>query len=345
MLVTNCPRCGKPTPARLASPNELRCLACGYDGPPAPSVVPTLQAAREFLFSRNVLDRQLTAARARALAQNAPLRFGLLFALTCVPFTASFLSMVSFSMNACGGIERFGSAAVSSLPLVGLCFYGVRALLRIKRAQDELRAACAALPPERQGEPALCHVCGGPLPAGDAVVRCSFCRADNYTDLAVISQLGGQQALDVTQYELGVARVEAFVKSVTFEEQKRALLRGLAVFFLAGYPAMMISQLMLRVELPTTYSGRYAFVTTPDGDCLARSPTGSNLSTLVGKRVRTRGGEPRASGVVEKVYASFFGCFAVIVDSDGDSDKFDPLTLCDDAVAGPRQQDRAVWQD
>lgn len=329
MLVTTCPRCGKPTPARLASPAEILCAACGYDGPPSDDAAPSLLAAQRFLLGRDARDRQLTAARAKALTQNAPMVYSLLLAVACVPCGGSFAAMVSWSAAACGGPERFGGAVLAALPLAALLVYGARALSRIKRAQAELRAACAAVPPQRRGEPARCCFCGGPLPAGDAVVRCPFCASDNYADPAVVADLQGRETFDLSEYELAIARTEAAARSVTLDERKKAFARGLGIWFLAGYPAVVVTSLVSRIELSTASRGRYAFAPSADGDCLGRagSGSGSDLDALVGKKVRLRHG---GSGVVTRVYATLLGSFAVVSDSDGDSEKVDPFDLCTD---------------
>lgn len=331
MLVTTCPRCGKPTPARLASPTEIVCSACGYDGPPTENAAPTLLAAREFLLGRDVRRRQLTDARARALSQNAPLVYGLIFAVASLPCAASFSWMLSWSRAACGGVERFGGAVLAALPLTALLVYGARSLRRIASAQRELRAACAAVPAETQGQPARCHLCGAPLPAGDAVVRCSFCGSDNYADPSAVAALAQRQTFDLAQFELAVARVESFASSVTLDEQKKAFVRGLGVWFLAGYPAVALVSFVARVELPAR-GGAYAFLPSEDGDCLARAPngSGSDLGSLVGKRLRLRHG---GSGVVTRVYATFLGSFAVVADADGNAEKVDPFDLCEDGAS------------
>ena len=330
MLVTICPRCGKPAPARLASPDELRCAACGYDGPPTSEAVPTLHAAREFLLGRDVRKRQLDDARARALSQNAPLYFAVLFAVASVPCTYEFFATFDTLRDWSGRNRTYGGAVLATLMLVGVWIFGILAFLRVKRAQADLRAACAALPPERKGDPARCRVCGGPLPAGDAVVRCPFCATDNFADPKLVSKLAERQSHDATEYEFAVARAESMTESITFEEEKRALVRAVVVPLVALWPMSVLTEILLRIELPVNDHVHYAFGMTRDGECIARvrSEPGSPLSTLVGKRVHAHDGKNEYLSVVDHVYGSVLGNIAVVNDDGGETRRLDPRSLC-----------------
>lgn len=330
MLVTTCPRCGKPTPARLASPGEILCGACGYDGPPLPEASPTLFAAREFLLGRDARNRQLDEARARGLAQNAPLLFAVLFVLATIPLTYEFATTLHTLADWSGRNQTYGGAVLASLLLVGIWIFGIRAFFRVKRAQDRLRAACAALPPERQGDPARCRVCGGPLPAGEAVVRCPFCATDNFSDPKALGKLEERQSHDAVEYEFAVARAESNTQSVTFDEQTRALKFAVVVPVFALWPMSVLTQILLRIPLPVNDHVRYELVMTRDGECIERATTnpGFKLSNLVGKKVHAHLDKTTFTGSVERVYGSVLGNIAVVVEDDGFPHRLDPRALC-----------------
>ncbi|MEO8877366.1 MAG: hypothetical protein ABI461_17360, partial [Polyangiaceae bacterium] len=330
MLVTSCPRCGKPTPARLASPDEIRCAVCGYDGPPSPDAAPTLLAARDFLLGRDARGRQLDEARARALSQNAPLLFGVLFVLASIPLTYELATTFHTLRDWSGRNETYGGAVLATLLLIGVWIFGFRAFFRVKRAQDQLRKACAAVPPDRKGEPARCRVCGGPLAAGAAVVRCPFCATDNFSDLAAIGNLAERQSHDTVEYEFAVARAESLTQSVTFSEQTRALVLAIVVPILALWPMAVLTQILLRIQLPTNDRVRYAFTMTREGECVERATTtpGFALRDLVGKKVHARQGKSIFTGLVARVYGSVLGDIAVVDDEDGYPTRLDPRSLC-----------------
>jgi uncharacterized Zn finger protein (UPF0148 family) len=330
MLVTTCPRCGKPTPARLASPNEIVCAACGYDGPPSPEAASTLLAAREFLLSRNARSRQLDEARSRALAQNAPLLFGALFVLATVPLTYEFATTFSTLRDWSGRNSTYGGAVLGALLFVGIWIFGIRSFFRVKRAQEDLRAACAALPPERKGDPARCRVCGGPLPASNAVIRCPFCATDNFFDPDVLNELDERQSHDTAEYEFAVARAESLTQSVTLSEQTRALVLAIVVPVVALLPMAILTQILLRIELPTNDHVRYELAMTREGECIERATTtpGFTLSELIGKKVHAHDGKHVFVGSVDRVYGSVLGNITVVVDQDGDRKRLDPRALC-----------------
>ena len=335
MLVTNCPRCGKPTPARLASPDELVCAACGYDGPPSPDAAPTLHAAREFLLGRDVRKRQLDDARAKALSQNAPLLFAILFVLASVPCTYEFATTLHTLRDWSGRNQTYGGAVLATLMLVAVWIFGIRAFFRIKRAQDELRAACAALPPERKGDPARCRVCGGPLPAGDAVVRCPFCATDNFSERDTIAKLEERQSHDAAEYEFAVARAETMTESIGFDQEVRALAIAIVVPIVAAWPMSVLTQILLQIELPVNDTVRYAFAMTRDGECVERAAGDPSfaLSTLVGKQVHVHAGKEVFSTSVDHVYGSILGNIAVVMDEHRDPMRLDPRALC--AIISP----------
>ncbi|MGH7280905.1 MAG: hypothetical protein ACRELY_05225, partial [Polyangiaceae bacterium] len=330
MLVTSCPRCGKPTAARLASPDELRCAACGYDGPPSADAIPTLHAARDFLLGRDVRKRQLGDARARALSQNAPLLFAILFVLASFPCTYEFFATFDTLRDWSGRNQTYGGAVLATLILVSVWIFGIGAFFRVKRAQADLRAACAALPPERKGDPARCRVCGGPLPAGDAVVRCPFCATDNFADAKLVSKLAERQSHDAAEYEFAVARAESMTESVTFEEEKRALVRAIVVPIIALWPMSALTAILLRIELPVNDHVRYAFGMTRDGECVGRATpdAGFTLSSLVGKHVHAYEDKREFLGVVDHVFGSALGNIAVVDDEHDDTRRLDPRSLC-----------------
>jgi len=100
----------------------------------------------------------------------------LLALLIAVP-SAVLAGIVVFTLRTDSNVAR--PAGWACVPLIALAV-GL-AIWLIWRRQRQLEQSCAAVPPAAPGEPASCHVCGGPVAAADgqAVVRCRFCQADN----------------------------------------------------------------------------------------------------------------------------------------------------------------------
>ncbi|MEO8801298.1 MAG: hypothetical protein ABI551_25625, partial [Polyangiaceae bacterium] len=304
-------------------------MACGYDGPPLPEATPTLLAARQFVLERDARSRQLDDARARALSQNAPLLFAVLFVLASVPLTYELVTTLPTLLDWSGRNQTYGGAVLAFVLFIGIWIFGVRAFFRVKSAQARLRAACAALPPERKGEPARCRVCGGPLPAGAAVVRCPFCATDNFSDPAALDTLEERETSDVLGYEFAVTRAEALTQSVTFSEQTRALVFAVGVPLVALWPMATLTQILLRIPLPVNARVRYELAMTREGECVERASgdSGFALSELVGKRVHAQENGQPFIGVVDHVHGTVLGNIAVVAD-DGYPHRLDPRSLC-----------------
>jgi hypothetical protein len=359
LLVTTCPRCGKPTPARLASPREILCAACGYDGPPNEAEGKTIEAAREYVLAQNANARQLDEARVNALQRNSPALFAILFAAVSVPSAY----MLAGRLHNLTGWRARGpgyATALGSLILFGIsCGVGISGFLRIKRNQDRLRTAFAANPPVRDGEPASCRVCGGPLPVGGPVVRCTFCETDNYADLAVISKLAARQAHDAAEHERALEATIAFAQSVTTVEQKRTLYYTLLVPVIALWPLSVLTQILLRISWSADNRAYYATAMTRDGECIGRiidddeghkrifvsysddehysydaeEREAVTASSFIGARVRAMGDgdvdKGGWDGMITAIYGSPLGNVAVVNDSSGDFPvRVDLRTLC-----------------
>lgn len=283
------------------------------------------------MLARDARSRQLGDARARALSQNAPLLFAILFLVAIVPLTYELLTTLPTLLDWSGRNETYGGAVLAFVLFIGIWIFGVRAFLRVERAQARLRAACAALPPERRGEAARCRVCGGPLPAGTAVIRCPFCATDNFSGPTVLGALGEHETSDVLGYELALSRAEALTRSVTFREQTVALVVAVAVPVVAAWPMATLTQILLRIALPTNDRIHYELSMTREGECVGRASDGSGfvLSELVGKRVQAYLDDTSFTGVVTRVHGSVLGNIAVVTAAGGGPPfRLDPRALC-----------------
>lgn len=152
----------------------------------------------------------------------------------------------------------------------------------IARSQHRLMQACAAIPPEQEGAPARCHVCGGAVyPEGaKKVARCCFCQADNLLSEAALETASRQRVTDLEAY-VSAIRLES--RSVTAAFSMSSILTLVVLFstpFLCGVPLGVLAlltgvlgQLFVYMEHtsdPPTPGNRYGWVERAgEGRCVA----------------------------------------------------------------------------
>lgn len=96
---------------------------------------------------------------------------------------------------------------------VGLVAYGVAT-----SARNRLLGACAAGPPRAPGEPAECHVCGGPVASSgiDSFARCAYCGTDNVVHPVALAAARGRHDRDVSTLEADVLARSRAASSASF---------------------------------------------------------------------------------------------------------------------------------
>lgn len=203
MWTTACPGCAAPVALSLASPERVTCRHCGFDGAPSDDVQQRLRAAQQVLVGLDVRERQLDERRRRAAA-GADL--GLI-----VFFAGIGLLLLLAPVYLCGGLLGLGRGDPEAVAFGCSCSNMTATLLlvvplvarRMARARRDLLEHCAALPPEAEGEPSRCHVCGAGLAAegAAAVVRCPHCEADNVVSTEALARARERRVADVDSYE------------------------------------------------------------------------------------------------------------------------------------------------
>lgn len=360
MLVTPCPNCGKPTPARLASPDALRCSACGYAGPPPPTARAAIVAARSHLENRDVRARQISSlVRRTSLGWRTALLIGT-FVLSSLP-TLGFVAIVMAHLVR-PEQRQLDYATTWSAFFSLFIGWSVGAVLLAKHRRDQaaIRRAIAAVPALRAGDPAACRVCGADLPAGGAIVRCAFCGTDNYADDKTIRRLDAREANDVAAFEEDL-RVETASTAERMASASRSLLVAALVMPVGVLlvVSVALAPLAARVESTLDESTKYTSAATRDGECIGvpvhpsdgdtsytldlgtaryeppsslgeRYPLSWNATAIVGKPVHVDADndhhEVRAT--VVKVYGSPIGNLALLHTEDGKDLRVDIRGIC-----------------
>ncbi|WP_434044627.1 MULTISPECIES: hypothetical protein [Sorangium] len=334
MLAVHCPRCGRPAPVSLASPDLVACAACHYSGPPPGEAAQGLRAAAHVVFQADVRRRQLSDALRRTLvtASQRHARLLVVFALASVPitgFAALVLLGIWISPDDDGRLVTGGMVVASWLGTLGA---GAAVLALVRRRQRRIEEACAARPPAAPGEPAACHVCGAPLDGGDgAIARCGFCAADNLVAPAVLERVRARQVVILRSFEQAVSAELASFGRATSGAAAAVVATALVVpvtVFVLAVAAVLVGESM---RLPVDAAVSYAAVSTADGQCvgkITRGPDGGAVvrfggfrraglpqeqalapgapieavspGSLVGRFVTAKAG----SGVVEEVFSS-----------------------------------------
>lgn len=280
MIACPCPRCGRPTPLSLGASERVRCLACGYDGPPAPEVAERLRVAGAMLRGLDVRERQLDASQARAiqraLGERATLR--LVVALTSLlpALWAAFFLLISLVDDEGEGMSL---VIVGPPMLLPLAIYGGLVALVLRHAgrrREGLLALCAAEPPGAPGEPASCHVCGAPLvgEATHAVARCSYCEADNVVDPQALDAARRRRESSVGSIEQAVqteARAATFASVGAGFGAIAALVAAPLVGLGLTFALWFAIGMGIAIVDKKPYVHRYVLVETEHGRCVGRA--------------------------------------------------------------------------
>lgn len=285
MLAMPCPACGTAVPLSLATPDRVRCPSCEYQGAPTPEVAAQLSEAQAVLEESAAADRQL------GRVQRAALQWGLYSEIGFVAMVlicTSPLLLMALKSSAEALYYEGMMAATSWIMVAGLCpvllVLGAMALggwALLRRSRRKLERACVAVPPSKVGEPAGCHVCGGPLQSrGTAkVVRCGYCGADNVVAPAVLQRAGARRREVVQDYKREV-RQQSVKLSGTLSKVTIAFLVLLFVSpLLCGAPTLAVSMVLwvtgmatwaiVETAKPPGEDQRYAIVEVPEGRCVA----------------------------------------------------------------------------
>ncbi|WP_437287904.1 hypothetical protein [Sorangium sp. So ce406] len=360
MLAVHCPRCGRPAPVSLASPDLMACPACHHRGPPPGEAAQGLRAAAHVVFQADVRRRQLSDALRRTLvtASRRHARLLVVFALASVPitgFAALVLLGIWVTPDDDGRLVTGGMVVAAWLGTVGA---GAAVLALVRRRQRRLEEACAARPPAAPGEPAACHVCGAPLDGGsdDGIARCGFCAADNLVAPAVLERVRARQVVILQSFEQAVSADLASFGRATSGAAAAVVATALVVpvtVFVLAVAAVLVGESM---RLPVDPAVSYAAVSTAAGQCvgkIAHGPDGGAVvrfggfrraelpkeqalapgapieavspGALVGRFVTAKAG----AGVVEEVFSSpLTGNSAVVRGGDGKSFTSSIAGLC-----------------
>ena len=200
MLAAHCPHCGAPVAVSLATPDTLACGTCGTQSPTPPRERAEINKAAEILGAMDERSRQLSASARKAIAssRSSMLYFGLALGLGAVPVLIwTLLALVSTIAEG----RPVWEALWLVFTLVPLVVLGALGTVWLRSRKRKLEDACAARPPLRPNEPAGCAVCGAPLPnSTDALVRCTYCQADNLVDPAVLERSKKNQSMAFDNY-------------------------------------------------------------------------------------------------------------------------------------------------
>lgn len=254
----------------LVDPTRFRCPACSYDGPPPDAARDGLARARAAVSSLDVRERQLSSLQRRVLGSGL-VRSGLylaLFAVVVLPFACCFAGALPGLLE---GPLDVASLVCFIAPLLLVTVSGISGFLFLRARLGRLRASLAAFPPPAPGEPAGCHVCGGPVTAseGDTFARCGWCGADNLLDAELVQAQGRSRIASLDEFESEVQRRQRIV-----HDALRGATRGLLYGALVSLPAACCLSGGVFIALEQTETElheelRYTLVEAPPGRCVA----------------------------------------------------------------------------
>lgn len=295
-MIVACPRCGSSLHVALSHPESMKCRACGFDGAPPEDVVARARAAFATIAASDVAARQLRASQARALvsASGVVSAFVAVFALAIVPVTI--FGLYGLWEIAIYEGEVGHMLVICVVPMVVTIATGVFMLRRLLARRRALETACAAVAPLGSGAPCRCHLCGGDLPAtplARAVVRCTFCAADNLVDPRIIARAASERGRVLTSQGEGV---EAELSS--FRRASAALGAGTVALTAVLPPLVAIGVFIVILPALVVFgtsldeSARYVVMPRKDGDCIgyAQKRRDGNLSIAF---LKSSPGEPR----------------------------------------------------
>lgn len=272
MLATTCPRCGKPIPLSLATPDFATCSACNFSGAPPPEVTAELRSAAASLKELRAEERQISQAQQAAIGKTSWEHSGMatVFVIALAPQAL----LVLF-----GGVLFLGqekpSWALFGFSLVPLGIALIAAILATRplvHRRREMQAACLASPPPRAGEPLGCYICGGPLPEAalaEAVVRCGFCQSDNLINPSILTSIGQAQKVVFTRFAETIRDKSAQFR-VARDTARRTLISAALIAPLLGVAsAVIVAMTLASIPTETQNNIEYSWIKRPEGNCLA----------------------------------------------------------------------------
>jgi hypothetical protein len=275
MLAVDCASCGGVVTLELAS-DLTRCGFCDHRAALPPAAAQRVLAARQLLATLDASKRQLSGAQQRALAWSGAIQ-GCFIALLVV-FLLPLLGLAGLFayIFAVQGEVSWGVLVwlimPSFLPLVVLLLPGMAYNVVLRGRRRRLERACAAVPPDRPGQPARCHVCGGMLAAAGprGIARCGYCSADNLVTERAMAASARARAKDSNEIEAYVRTEAAAVGGFG--------MGGMLLLPLVAIAAPIVSVALwfgaivaaAQIEGPVDTSVKMVWAQTETGVCLAR---------------------------------------------------------------------------
>ncbi|MBW2524665.1 MAG: hypothetical protein JRI23_10840 [Deltaproteobacteria bacterium] len=248
----------------------MRCRHCGTTAPLTPAVLHQVQQATAVLGQIDARQRQLSASERRAVSSTWGSR--VLYLLLAIFILGPFV--------ACGGCGLYWSAT-SERPLVGFLIMTLLPLtimllvvaggwLWIRRSRRAFALACAAVPPAVTGGNAACHVCGAELATStEAIVRCSYCSADNVVEPSILDRAARQVVTVLDGYDREVHRQATSVGKASRNASIATVGMGCVVPVVVVTLFFTIEWVLLSdYEAPPLTEVKYAVMPTKHGDCV-----------------------------------------------------------------------------
>lgn len=267
-FVTRCPQCGHPVALSLATAQRIRCGACGFDGAPPAEDARRLASAQAIVHEANVRERQLGPLQSRLLTSN--LVANLLYlggvALALVPYGCCLFVL----MQVYASRGNYVAMSVGVIPIVFLLVFAASGFFFLRSRLRRIRAALMGLPGLEPGQPASCRLCGGDIQTGEvrAVVRCSYCDADNLVDPSWLRSQERARDATLDTFEADVGEQARIAKQAF-----RSAWRGVALAALIATP-VTVCLWFVGYTAATQIEGepielRYAIVDFGDARCVA----------------------------------------------------------------------------
>lgn len=297
MIAVKCSACGANVPVALAAPAKLACPSCGHEGEPEPELRARLEAAAAVLAGIDRQARQLSTAQRRSIRASSSwiLAYAALLLTLAAPLVLAVLIAALVLLVFDG---RFNPALTATLcaPLLVVSVAALVGMVALVRRRRALFVACAAVPPTREGQPAHCHVCAGPIEVQGRIARCGYCDADNLVDPALMARFGNREVQDLGDLRRHVEDHARQLSSAGAWASVSVLLLVL-VAPLVAVTWMFIASASLRwLELPADASIRYGL----EDFCFVEHAGDIAVESLPGRHLQYRFAYDVA--VVEKVY-------------------------------------------
>lgn len=268
----------------------MDCAYCPYIGRPDPRVIAELQAARDALFNIHATRRQLSVGQRRAIERGKSQQRNVFLVLLLV------LAPLVLCGGGCGAfwVLMEGGIAPHDVPILIATLAPSFMVLLVgwllmrwhRKGLERLMASCAAIPPAAHGRPAMCHVCGGPLPDAErnVVVRCQYCHADNVTSSDVVRAVAQKQVTVVNAMAGAVTNEAVQVAQNTSLAMTLSLVFALLSPVIALLVACGVFVVMVFIDVDPDPNERYAYTEVAGTRCYGSfSSIGSGYNLSFGK--------------------------------------------------------------